>query len=325
MIDPGDVYFDQILEFLGDISIHEFMHIITPLNLHSQHIGNFNYADPVMSKHLWLYEGTTEYFSKLIKVRGGIISPKDFIFKTMRNKIRRAEKFPNKKMSFTEMSENVLKRKYKKQYRQVYERGAVISMLLDIEIIRLTDGAKTLIDVVMELAGKYGDSQSFDEDTFIDEFVRFVHPDLKEFFNKYVEGREELPYREILNVVGVEYKKEVEEQHPRHPVKDNKVKTRPFVIGNQRTIKKVGKKDFVGFRKGDMVSRNLFHDLYIDEHGDYIAENKVIEIPVFRDNEEILIPVKVEYMKGKIKNRLRILTDMTDQQERYYKIWLGID
>ena len=325
MIDPGDVYFDQILEILGGISIHEFMHIITPLNLHSQHIGNFNYADPVMSKHLWLYEGTTEYFSMLIQVRGGIISPKDFIFKKMRNKIHRAEKFPNEKMSFTEMSANVLEKKYKKQYMQVYERGAVISMLLDIEIIRLTDGAKTLIDVVLELAGKYGVSQSFDEDAFIDEFVGLVHPDLKEFFDKYIEGREELPYRDIFNVVGVEYQKEVEERHPKHPVKDNKVKTHRVVMGNQRTIKKVGKKDFVGFRQGDKVSRNLFHDLYIDKYGNYIAESEIVEIPVSRDNKEILIPVKVEYMKGEIKHRLRILTDMTEQQERYYKIWLGID
>ena len=60
---------------LSSAAIHEFMHILTPLGLHSQHIGNFNYINPVMCKHLWLYEGVTEYFANLIKYKGGVITP----------------------------------------------------------------------------------------------------------------------------------------------------------------------------------------------------------------------------------------------------------
>ncbi|MBK6507405.1 MAG: hypothetical protein IPG02_17575 [Ignavibacteria bacterium] len=39
------------------------------MNLHAEEIGNFDYNNPVMSKHLWLYEGTTEYFADYIQLK----------------------------------------------------------------------------------------------------------------------------------------------------------------------------------------------------------------------------------------------------------------
>ena len=75
----------QILEIphftsmIKRVALHEFMHIITPLNLHSEQIGNFDYVDPKMSKHLWLYEGITEYFANLILVRSDLITEREFL------------------------------------------------------------------------------------------------------------------------------------------------------------------------------------------------------------------------------------------------------
>jgi predicted metalloprotease with PDZ domain len=43
-----------------DISAHEFFHIVTPLNIHSEEIQFFDYDNPKMSAHLWMYEGTSE-------------------------------------------------------------------------------------------------------------------------------------------------------------------------------------------------------------------------------------------------------------------------
>ena len=46
---------------LFDVASHEFFHIITPLSIHSKEIQFYDYLNPVLSKHLWLYEGMTEY------------------------------------------------------------------------------------------------------------------------------------------------------------------------------------------------------------------------------------------------------------------------
>ena len=173
---------------LSGAAIHEFMHILTPLGLHSQHIGNFNYTNPVMCKHLWLYEGVTEYFANLIKYKGGVISPEEYL-NEMGDKLVQGLDFPITEMSFTEMSSNVLEEKYHEHYGQVYQRGAVLAMLLDAEIQRLTSGKKSLIDVMLTLNARYGANKSFDESTFIAELVNEVHPDLQNFFTQYVEGK----------------------------------------------------------------------------------------------------------------------------------------
>jgi predicted metalloprotease with PDZ domain len=52
---------DKVSDEITGLSCHEFFHIVTPLNIHSEEISNFNFDTPKMSKHLWLYEGLTEY------------------------------------------------------------------------------------------------------------------------------------------------------------------------------------------------------------------------------------------------------------------------
>jgi predicted metalloprotease with PDZ domain len=54
---------------VNEVSSHEFLHILTPLNLHSEEIENFDFVNPKMSQHLWLYEGVTEYFAHLVQLQ----------------------------------------------------------------------------------------------------------------------------------------------------------------------------------------------------------------------------------------------------------------
>ena len=65
-----------------------------------------------MSKHLWLYEGITEYFANLILVRSDLITEREFFSDRIKSKISRSKRYPEKKISFTEMSKNVFDKKY---------------------------------------------------------------------------------------------------------------------------------------------------------------------------------------------------------------------
>ena len=321
--DPGKEYTDGVKETVESISVHEFMHILTPLNLHSQFIDDWDYNAPEMSKHLWLYEGVTEYLSEIIKVNGGLITPKEFLLGSMGSKIRSGEKFPFHKMSFTEMSSNVLERPYKRQFSQVYQRGAVIGMLLDIEIIRLTEGRKRLIDVMLELAQDYGPEKPMDEEAIFDVFTQKVHPELRDFFTRYVEGKEALPYTEVLAQVGVEYLAEARLDLPRDPIKDNDVKISKMGISKKTSIKKVGRKERIGLKQGDKYGHRLYRDNYLDDYGDPWPEGLVIEIPIERDGAEISLPDTIRYYEQDVKHRLRIMKDMTARQALYFDIWLG--
>ena len=307
-----------VLDGMADVCIHEFFHILTPLGLHSEEIGNFNYIEPKMSKHLWLYEGVTEYFAGISQVKGGVITKEDYLKTVLRGKIRSANRYPTEKMSFTEMSENVLDNPYKKQYGQVYQRGALMGALLDIRIMELTEGRYDLHDIVLKLRDKYGPNQSFEDDKIIAEFVSLVHPDLQQFFNDYVTGKEALPVKEYLQKVGVQYDQSYKGEVLAHPINDNDVKASRLVVGRRRTIKKVGKKDFVGFKEGDKVS-------IIDEElfsgNAKLKEGDTVELQVLRDGEEITLPYTVKKVTGSKSYYLRFNQDPTPEQMQLQQLW----
>ena len=319
----GDINYIDILK---DVAIHEFMHIFTPLNLHSEHIGNFNYTEPVMSKHLWLYEGITEYFAGLIQLQAGIISLEDYFNKTMKEKVAMASRYPYEEMSFTEMSENVLEKPYSKQYMQVYQRGAVMGLLLDLEIARLTNGQKTLKDVVITLGKRYGADKSFDEEAFIKEFVAEVHPDLQLHFDKYVTGKEDLPINEYLARIGLDYNKVVDVKIPQMPYESESIKLDNSInarLTGQTSIKKVMKDLDSIFQKGDKFNMQDWKALCYNENGALRSEGANIEAELLRNGEAIKVNFPLSYKDGKKKHHFEIAEELTEEQQKARAVWMG--
>lgn len=191
-----------LAQTIRDVSAHEFFHIVTPLNIHAEQIGNFNYNDPQMSKHLWLYEGTTEYASGLVQIKYGNMSVSDYL-KVIESKIDGSKSY-NDSIPFTVMSEGCLK-KYKSQYNNVYQKGALIGLCLDIQLRYLSDGKYGLQELMADLSKTYGKNRSFKDDELFDQIVKLTYPEIGEFFKNHVEGSKPLPVKEMLKLVGIGY------------------------------------------------------------------------------------------------------------------------
>lgn len=131
---------------LTDIVSHEFFHIITPLSVHAEEIHYFDYNDPKMSEHLWMYEGVTEYFANLFQVNQGLIDNQEF-YNRMTDKISVSQRFDDT-VPFTEMSKNILEEPYKDMYYNVYMKGALIGMALDIRLRELSGGQMGILDLM---------------------------------------------------------------------------------------------------------------------------------------------------------------------------------
>ncbi len=181
---------------------HEFLHLLTPLNLHSQEIANFDFLNPVMSQHLWMYEGVTEYFSQLVPLQGGIVSEKEFRI-TMRSKVNTTEDFGP--FSMTDMSRNVITPKNQILYESVYSKGAVLAMLLDIQIADLTKGEKNLRSVMFELAKKYGATKPFNDEQLFNDIVQFTHPEIRNFIDAYIIGTSTPDMETLFGKIGWEF------------------------------------------------------------------------------------------------------------------------
>ena len=181
---------------------HEFFHTLTPLKVHSREIQDFNFRNPVMSKHLWMYEGFTEYFAQHFQVHEGLVTEEKF-FAAMAGKETNSKSMYKDNMSFTEMSKNVLDPKVKSQYPNVYEKGALMAMCLDIILREKTNGKTGLLHVMGELVKKYGDEKPFNDDEIIDEFTRMTYPEVGDFLQRHVVKGEPIPYEVYLAKVGM--------------------------------------------------------------------------------------------------------------------------
>jgi predicted metalloprotease with PDZ domain len=195
---------EQAEKGFKDIAAHEFFHIVTPLNIHSEIIEKFNFIKPVPSRHLWLYEGTTEWASHMMLFRSGEKTFEDYLG-TLRRKSYMSKNYFDVDYSLLDLSLESFTEAGHKQYANIYMKGALVAGLLDIRLLELSNGERGLIDVVNELAKKYGPAKSFVDATFFKEFVDFTYPEIEEFMELYVKKATDLPYNEFYNKIGVKY------------------------------------------------------------------------------------------------------------------------
>lgn len=198
---PEMMPLEALKEQLKDVVSHEFFHIVTPLSVHSREIHYFDFNTPKMSEHLWMYEGVTEYFANLFQINQGLITEEEF-YQRMSGKIEQA-KAMNDKMSFTKMSKNVLDKPYKDQYLNVYQKGALIAMCLDIQLRELSNGQKGILNLMQDLSATFGSDKPFNDEELFTTITKLTYPQIGEFFNTHVIGETPIPYEKYFAKMGV--------------------------------------------------------------------------------------------------------------------------
>lgn len=326
----------SIAQTINDVCAHEFFHIVTPLNIHAEEIGNFDFNNPVMSEHLWMYEGLTEYSAHHAQVKAGLIGY-DYFFQVMMDKYNNSLQEYNDTVPFTFMSKNVLTTHYHKQYNNVYEKGAVISMCLDIMLRYYSDGKYGTQDLMRDLAKKYGKDKSFKDKDLFDDIERLSGPEVRKFLNDYVAGPKPLPLVEVFKMVGLDLIKQRETET---------ITLGGFGIGyseesKRLTVTDVSNVDAFGkqfkYKVGDELysfnNRLLTIENAQEVVSDFIAKAKVgdkLVVEVYRKDKKG--NSKLKTLKGKVKkvkvteeNVIDIVKDPTQKQITARRTWLGIE
>jgi predicted metalloprotease with PDZ domain len=187
-----------------DVVAHEFFHIVTPLSVHSEDVHYFDYNDPTFSKHLWMYEGVTEYFAQHFQVYEGLVDPETY-YATIDQEIKVSKNLDDA-MSFTVMSENILEEPYASNYYNVYMKGALIGMCIDILMREESNGNRSMLSLMKELSAKYGKEKPFVDDNLIAEITEMTYPSVGEFLNTHVVEGTPIDYERFFDKVGLHYK-----------------------------------------------------------------------------------------------------------------------
>ncbi|GAA4302223.1 peptidase M61 [Nibribacter koreensis] len=268
---------NMLAEQVRSISAHEFFHIVTPLNIHSEEIGNFNFSQPKMSKHLWLYEGVTEYFAHHVQVNQKLVDEGTFMDE-VRNKIIASKQEYNDTLPFTELSLGALD-KYEKQYGNVYQKGALIGMALDIRLRELSGGKYGLRNLMKDLSQTYGKDKSFKDEELFDKITALTFPEIRDFFRQYVEGAQPLPYTELFQKVGIQYKPSgvVKRISLGKPTLSYDQKASRITVASVESLSSFGKT--LGWQAGDQILAINGEDLTLNNATDlftkHVANGKV--------------------------------------------------
>ena len=310
-----------------DVVSHEFFHILSPLTVHSEDVHYFDYNDPTFSKHLWMYEGLTEYFANLFQVNQGLIDEDEF-FNKMLNKINTASRLDDT-MSFTVMSENILDNPYKANYFNVYQKGALIGMCLDIILREESKGERGILSVMKELSEKYGVDQPFEDDKIIDEIVSMTYPSVGRFFTDHVIGDTPIDYEQYFEKAGLSFQEGkvatnyiqnagamiVKGDHAAKSVVFNELVTKNSFWNENGALPndKIKAIDGVEVTMGN--ANTIFGEVYGWEPG------RDVQIVLERDGTELVIEKTLTptYTTGKLLKRN---ADMTTEQKNLLESWL---
>jgi predicted metalloprotease with PDZ domain len=292
---------EELVKSMKDVVSHEFFHIVTPLTIHSKEIHYFDYNTPKMSEHLWMYEGVTEYFANLFQINQGLITEEEF-YTRMAEKIEHANAM-NDTMPFTTMSANVLTEPYKAQYLNVYEKGALIGMCLDIIIREKSNGERGILDLMQKLSHEYGASKPFNDAELFAKITSFTYPEVGTFLSTHVSGPTPIPYETYLAKVGVT--KSIEKVPGNVFLKGQS----PYITVNQQTkeiivIPNIELNVFytnLGLKGGDILVSINEKPYSLDNIYDMITEsqnwkeNDPITVIIKRDGKEQIIKGKAQF------------------------------
>ena len=128
--------------------------------------GPFDYESPPRTTSLWFSEGATTYYGNLMLARAAVLTPEDFLA-LMSSAIASLQKAPGRLLQSLEQSSAEVWTNSNSgvgasaKTVSYYVKGHVVSFLLDAHIRRITNGRKSMDDVMRLALVRYGRGRGF--------------------------------------------------------------------------------------------------------------------------------------------------------------------
>jgi predicted metalloprotease with PDZ domain len=307
---------------------HEFFHLYNVKRIRPKTLGPFDYENENYTTLLWVSEGVTSYYDDYLLRRVGFSSPDEYLY-TVTGNIGTIENAPGSKVqSVSESSYDTWIKYYRPNENSqntsisYYTKGAVLGMLLDLEILNSTQGQKSFDDVLRFLYNEYYKKQNrgFTEQEMQAAVEKIAGKSLNDFFQKYVYGTEQIDYNKYLGYVGLKL------------VNNSEGKNEPYLGANtsntngRLTVTSV-MRGTTAYESGLNVNDEI---IAIDNYRISDDLNRVMSAKKVGDKINILInrsgilqTVEALVMKNpNISYRIQRVANTSPQQEALLKKWL---
>ena len=189
---------------------HEYFHLWNVKRIRPDALGPFDYENENYTKLLWVAEGLTSYYEGILLRRAGLITDKEFLD----GKASMIEALQARPGRFETSLEEASMDAWIKYYRQdensvnnqisYYDKGDIVSMMLDVTIRTASGGAKSMDDVLRHLYAEfYKKNRNVTPEDFQKVSEMMAGRSLDDFFSKYVRGEAEIEYDSIVRGIGL--------------------------------------------------------------------------------------------------------------------------
>ena len=220
------------LDVALETAAHEFFHLWNVKRLRPAGLGPFDYTKENYSRSLWFAEGITTYYGYLSLLRAGLYNRAEFLDR-LAEEIRTFEGEPGRKLMsaesssfhawFYDRSPQMQETNFANTTFSYYNRGAVLGVLLDLEIRGRTRGEKSLDDVLRLMyrdfyqapaESYYGPGRGYKEEDILAAVNAVTGSDFHPWFARYIQGTDELPYSDVLAQAGLRLRVAVAPKSP---------------------------------------------------------------------------------------------------------------
>ena len=204
-----------------ELASHEFFHVWNVKRLRPVELGPFDYENEVPTKSLWVAEGLTQYYGRLICRRAGLESRESYLAGDPATKP--GEESPTEIAALqtthgraVQPLESASFDAWIKFYRpdentkntavSYYTKGAVVGFLLDAEVRRATGGKASLDDVMKRAYDRYSGERGYTPAEFRALASEVAGVDLSAWFVRALETTDELDFSKALDWYGLRFK-----------------------------------------------------------------------------------------------------------------------
>ncbi|NEO51975.1 MAG: M61 family metallopeptidase [Okeania sp. SIO3B5] len=194
---------------------HEFFHLWNVKRIRPQALEVFNYEQENYTPSLWFCEGTTSYYDLLIPFRAGVYDVQTFLQGLGKEITLLLKTIGRKVQPLSESSWDAWIKLYRRDANSnncqisYYLKGAMVSLLLDLLIREKHQNQYSLDDVMRKMWEQFGKPEiGFTPEQLKSVIEEVAEVNLDDFFERYIDGIDELPFDEYLRPFGLRLKRE---------------------------------------------------------------------------------------------------------------------
>jgi len=341
IIEPGALGDSGVYDDTLDTVAHEFFHVWNVKRLRPFELGPWDFTRPVSTRGLFIAEGFTNYYGHLMLRRAGLWDDARFLRResgtitgienTPGNRLMSAEE-SSLSAPFIDDAPHAQKTNLQNTTVSYYPKGELVAMVLDLLVRGRSNGKHSLDDVMRAMYEEfylksssnsyYLHGRGYQPEDLLRVTSQVAGVDFAEFFKRYVQSPETLPYDEALGYVGLRVNKTLQKEpfnaglsmqfdNPRGPVIENVRNNSPA--------------ETAGLQSGDEVitvgGRNVSKNTWLTTLARY-KSGDAIPITVKRNRRTIkanVVLTEPERLEYKIEER----ADATAEQRALRASWLS--